>query len=923
MFSAGLPILYTGKDRKGASQMGELAIRRNRGFAVPQYQGTDKVEKASGSSRSGKAAGKAGFTISETLQELMGRVSQVESRSRESRRALQTGEAALDEVRDALERMRELAQKSAGGGEADRDALQGELERLRESIGRIIDSAVAGDAALFRDGGPGAAEETQLLPPPAGDAGKQTGLPDWLLKGAAQAGMSAEQILDRLGLDRTASGADILAAVTGKPLEEGSVEALLATLYLGSVIAGTSPESGMDLKSALEGLLQLLEKVEQGMSPDRAVELLTGGRFTSLADFQAQFTQGSAPGLQAFLTELLLTGEGPGLLSVDGSLLAALAGAQNINLELLMGVLTTTQLSEGAPESETGMLPRQMGAVQVAGQDLSGVSLNAATGELTVGGTADVTILGTEQGEQALILSGSGRTVLQGANVSTLTVEGSTAQVVLLAQNAVRELRLPEGASLTLSGGGGLLKLGGLHAAGSNTLRLTDGAAVVLIQEEKTAEDGTRAAWTVPIVIDGPASLAARGVSVRDSAGNAMEPFDLLWKAMLPGWNALTALELDGRQAKMALLHGDPMRLWLTRGDPSHGYPIHGLVFQGKDARGRTLTRYAYLRWSQSSQTFREISMYPNPFSVTGGEPGRDWVYEEESQTLYILSDKVSAVSGGLGTDGAREPFSGRIALADEIGPLELSLGGVVCRVSSGRAFSLGRRNEVTLVLQSGTTNLFESGPGCAGISLSGGTSLSIDCADPQGGGDPDGVLTATGGAGSAAIGWDSGDDSDPSGHILIRGGVSVGAGGLTGSITIIGGMIVSSDGNGGAARGLTLQMGEDTVTLPQFRLSTGLLRLDGMDVTTREQAQAAWKALDDSIRWVSRIQTAYGALYRQLERSVGGSQYFRAVRDMVRDGGEADTLLEDMRQSMLLQPSQALRTHGRRGTEDVSQLLW
>lgn len=906
--------------------MGELAIRRNRGFAVPQYQGTGKAEKASGSSQSGKAAGKAGFTISETLQELMGRVSQLESRSRESRRALQTGEAALDEVRDALERMRELAQTSAGGGEADRDALQGELERLRESIGRIIDSAVAGDAALFQDGGPGTAEETQLLPPPAGDAGKQTGLPDWLLKGAAQAGMSAEQILDRLGLDRTASGADILAAVTGKPLEEGSVEALLATLYLGSVIAGggASPESGMDLKSALEGLLRLLEKVEQGTSPDRAVELLTGGRFTSLADFQAQFTQGSAPGLQAFLTELLLTGEGPGLLSVDGSLLAALAGAQDINLELLMGVLTTTQLPEGATGSEAGVLPRQMGAVQVAGQDLSGVSLNAATGELTVGGTADVTILGTEQGEQALILSGSGRTVLQGANVSTLTVVGSTAQVVLLAQNAVRELRLTEGASLTLSGGGGVLKLGGLHADGSSTLlRLTGGAAVALVQEEKTSEDEARAAWTVPIVIDGPASLAAQGVSVRDAAGNAMEPFDLLWKAMLPGWNALTALELDGRQAKMALLHGDSVRLWLTKGDPSHGYPIHGLVLQGKDARGRPLTRYAYLRWSQSSQAFREISMYPNPFSVTGGEPGRDWVYEEESQTLYILSDKVSAVSGGLGTDAAQEPFSGRIALADEIGRLELSLGGVVCRVSSGRAFSLGRRNEVTLILQSGATNLFESGPGCAGISLGGGTSLSIDCADPQGGGDPDGVLTATGGAGSAAIGWDSGDDSDPSGQILIRGGVSVGAGGLTGSVTIIGGMIVSSDGNGGAARGLTLQMGEDTVTLPQFRLSTGLLRLDGMDVTTREQAQAAWKALDDSIRWVSRIQTAYGALYRQLERSVGGSQYFKAVRDMVRDGGEADTLLEDMRQSMLLQPSQAMRTHGRRGTENVSQLLW
>lgn len=910
--------------------MGELAIRRNRGFAVPRYQGTGKTEKTSGSTQSAKTAGKAGFTISETLRELMSRVSRMENRSRESRRALQTGEAALDEVRDALERMSELAKKASEGGETDRAALQGELEQLRESIDRIISSANAGGAALFRDGGPDAAEETQLLSRAAGN--KEAVLPDWLLKGAQD--MSAEEILAKLGLDETASGADVLAAITGKPLEEGSVEAYLATLYLGAVISGTSPESGTGLKAALEGLLQLLEKVEEGMSPDRAVELLTGGQFTGFADFQAQFTGGSAPGLEAFLAQLLLNGEG---LSLDASLLAVLAGAQDRNTELLMALLTAAQLPEGAPEStsapmaeagqapeagqvpeagqapEAGGLPegRPMGAVRMAGQDLSGVSVTAGTQALTVSGSADVTILGADGGEQAILLNGSGLTALRGVNVSTLTVEGNTARVLILEQSVVRQLRLPEGASLTFTGGGGLLKLGGLHAAGKNTLYLTDGAAVALAREEDAPEDGS----PVSVVIDGPAVLAARAVSVRDAAGNPLEPFDLLWKAMLPGWSALTGLEVDGRQAKMALLNGDPVRLWLSKGD--HGYPIHSLVFRGRDARGRTLTRYAYLRWNQNAQSFREVPMYPNPFSVTGGEQGRDWVYEEESQTLYILTDQVSAISGGAGTDAAQEPFSGRIALADGIGVLALSLGGVVCRVSAGRAFHLGRENEVTLILRSGAGNLFESGPGCAGISLGSGTSLSIDCADPQGGG-PDGVLTAAGGAGCAGIGWDGGEE--PTGRILIRGGVSVGAGGLSGTVTIIGGMIVSAGEKGS---GLSLQMGENTAALPQFRLSTGLLQLDGLDVTTLERAQEAWKALDDSIRWVSRIQTAYGALYRQMERSVGGSQYFNAVRDMVRDGGEADTLLEDMRRSMLDQPAQALRTHSRRGTEDVHQLLW
>ena len=88
-----------------------------------------------------------------------------------------------------------------------------------------------------------------------------------------------------------------------------------------------------------------------------------------------------------------------------------------------------------------------------------------------------------------------------------------------------------------------------------------------------------------------------------------------------------------------------------------------------------------------------------------------------------------------------------------------------------------------------------------------------------------------------------------------------------------------------------------------------------------RDRAQTA---LEADRRWVSRIQAAYGALYNQLDQSFGGlySHYISLAEGMVRDNAAADTLLEDMRQSILLQPSQALHTHGRRGTEDVRQLL-
>ena len=52
--------------------------------------------------------------MSETLRQLMDKVSQTESHIRESHRTLQSGETVLDEVRSSLDRIAELAAKAAG-----------------------------------------------------------------------------------------------------------------------------------------------------------------------------------------------------------------------------------------------------------------------------------------------------------------------------------------------------------------------------------------------------------------------------------------------------------------------------------------------------------------------------------------------------------------------------------------------------------------------------------------------------------------------------------------------------------------------------------------------------------------------------------------------------------------------------------------
>lgn len=1018
--------------------MSELTIRRDREISAARYRAAEKAEKTEkGGGPIQRTEKTPGFTLSETLRQLLSGSSRTESQIRESRRTLQSGEAVLAEVQENLSRMEALAREAAGEGETDRDALQAQLDRLRQEIDRIMRSA-AGGADLFLDGDLEDGADA-LLYALLSDASAGQDLPGWLTQG----GLTADQILSSLGLDKTASGADLMAAIIGSSLDGNSAAGRLAALYLGAVIAGGGIDGTASMEMALEGLRQLMEKVAQGVPADQAVAELTGGAFASLSDFQSQFTSGTAPGLEAFLTNLLLTGAGDLLLDFP-AIPPLLAGLEGMNLELLMNLLSSGESASGEaaappvlPEAEAALVPAggpdaapppedhalsimDLGSVRVSGQDLSGVSLGD-NGVLIVAGQGDVTVEGAGPDAPEILLTGSGTVTLRSVSAPLLTVDGRGVQLAGAGENTLQTVRLRPGAVLTLDGGG-FLRMGSLEAAPTALLRLRPGAAA----EVRRGEDsmgGTR----IPVILEGPASLAVQADRVSDPRGRSLDPVDVIWKALLPGWSAVTAMAVDGRQVRTHLPGGELpalVRLWLGKGDGSQGHPIHSLAFWGRDGAGRAKTRYAYLRWNQQTGSFQEINMYPNPFTVTGGEADRDWVYEEETQTLRILSSRVTAVSGGSGTDASQTPFSGRIALADNIGSIELTLGGVVCRTSSGRAFSLGRENNVTLLLQSGSSSLFESGAGCAGVSLGDGACLRIDRdGSPGGRGPADGSLTAAGGPGGAGIGRDSGAGRDRTARIHIRGGVitALGTGGGAGigggkgspmgSIVITGGVIDATGGPGGGAgiggalaapvgdisirggtisaaaadqaaaigagvrgacgdilitgtarilkalggnpgadigaclfggcgqvlisggadigsakpwtrTGISLEMGADTATLPQFRLSAKSLRLDGLSVATREQARAARRTVELDRRWVSRIQDAYGALYGQLEQSFSGL-YGSQPEGPVRDSVSAGALVTDMRQSILRESARVIRTHSRRTKECVWQLLW
>ena len=977
--------------------MGELSIRRNREIATPRFQKMSKAEKqtGTGSTQAQRPANRTSATVSETMRQLMGRITQVERHIREGRRTLRSGEAALAEIEDSLGRMEELARQAAGTGIMDRAALQKELELLRDEIDRIAQNGA--EEGLFQDGDGLDAVVDAVMDALAARQNEIQDLPAWLLRAMTGNAPDRAALMAALGLDDSAGVSDLLAALGKLPLDDSSAAGYLAALYLGAVISG----GGTGSAQAAEGLKQLLEMVSDGIPLDQALELLTGGAFTSLEDFQAQFTAGTAPGLDTFLMDLLLSEEngGDGLVSLEAilALLAGSGGGGGMEFDILMGLLSALEntgdgltegmanpaSSESAANASPPMESSQLGTVQAAGRDLSGAAFDREANTLTVDGASDLILRGQGQEAPVLRLMGPGALTLQGINSAQLAVDSAQARVLTAGENALARLLLGEGATLTL-GGGGSLRIGELRGWASGVLRLTGGVVVL---------EGERGTPAASVVVDGPVSLlAAEGTDVRSTRGEPLTPFDLMLKTLLPEWSSLTSLGVDGQQGQLALREDqmDQVRLWLLPRNSDHREPAHTITLKGRNRAGYPRTHSIYVRWDEGRGSFQEVSMYPNPFTVTGGEQDVDWSYDEPSHTLRILTGRVTAVSGGAGTDANLAPFSGRIALADGIGRIELTLEGVECRVTSGRAFHLGRGNEVTLLLRRGTDNVFESGAGFAGISLGDGTSLRID--QTKGGrGDPEGTLTATAGSGGAGIGRDSGVGRERTGPIHIRGGVvtatgtgggagiggalgapvgdiriqggtvtaqascsaaAIGAGiqGACGDIVITGSAhIVKAQGGGpdgdiggcmfgncgkvqvsagtdiGDARlwtrqGLSLQMGESSVTLPKFRVSARALGLDELDVSTREAARAAMEVITSDRRWVTRLQGAYGAMYGQLAQSFGGMYSVHQHFSVVRDSNEASSLVYDIREVLRLSPLATFLSQ--RGMEDVSQLL-
>ena len=116
------------------------AMNSNRNLGITTSAQAKSTEKLSSGYKINRAADDAaGLAISEKMRRQLRGLSQASANAQDGISAVQTAEGALNEVHDMLQRMNELAIKSANGTmtTADRGYINAEVTQLQTEIDRV------------------------------------------------------------------------------------------------------------------------------------------------------------------------------------------------------------------------------------------------------------------------------------------------------------------------------------------------------------------------------------------------------------------------------------------------------------------------------------------------------------------------------------------------------------------------------------------------------------------------------------------------------------------------------------------------------------------------------------------------------------------------------------------------------------------
>ena len=129
------------------------AMNSNRMLGVTTKTQAKSTEKLSSGYKINRAADDAaGLSISEKMRKQIRGLTQASLNAQDGISTVQTAEGALTEVHDMLQRMNELAVKSANGtnSESDRDAIQAEIDQLTTEIDRVSETTKFNETYLLK-----------------------------------------------------------------------------------------------------------------------------------------------------------------------------------------------------------------------------------------------------------------------------------------------------------------------------------------------------------------------------------------------------------------------------------------------------------------------------------------------------------------------------------------------------------------------------------------------------------------------------------------------------------------------------------------------------------------------------------------------------------------------------------------------------
>ena len=129
------------------------AMNSNRMLGVTTKTQAKSTEKLSSGYKINRAADDAaGLSISEKMRKQIRGLTQASSNAQDGISTVQTAEGALNEVQDMLQRMNELAVKSANGtnSETDRTYIQNEIDQLVTEIDRVSETTKFNETYLLK-----------------------------------------------------------------------------------------------------------------------------------------------------------------------------------------------------------------------------------------------------------------------------------------------------------------------------------------------------------------------------------------------------------------------------------------------------------------------------------------------------------------------------------------------------------------------------------------------------------------------------------------------------------------------------------------------------------------------------------------------------------------------------------------------------